>query len=80
MPPMPPSHRPNPQCRLPSLRSCSALKLTLRCRHPISALTTPHAPAPPPHPLCIQSLCSCGALKICLQCHPNPSLLLLQPA
>ncbi|MBW0482792.1 hypothetical protein O181_022507 [Austropuccinia psidii MF-1] len=29
IPLMPPSHHPNPQCHLPSLRSCSALKMRL---------------------------------------------------
>ncbi|MBW0501084.1 hypothetical protein O181_040799 [Austropuccinia psidii MF-1] len=32
MPLKPPSHWPNPQHRLPSLNSCSALNMKLRCR------------------------------------------------
>ncbi|MBW0547035.1 hypothetical protein O181_086750 [Austropuccinia psidii MF-1] len=34
MPPTPPSHWPNPQCQLSSLRSCSALKMRLQCFPP----------------------------------------------
>ncbi|MBW0566401.1 hypothetical protein O181_106116 [Austropuccinia psidii MF-1] len=40
------SHPPNPLCCLPSLFSCSALKMRLQCLLPISALTTPYASAP----------------------------------
>ncbi|MBW0475282.1 hypothetical protein O181_014997 [Austropuccinia psidii MF-1] len=79
MPPMPPSHQPNPQLRLPFLHSCSALKMTLQC------LTTLHTSTPPPHLLCdLKSSHSCGTLnpltiltlvtlKICLQCLPQPA-------
>ncbi|MBW0489765.1 hypothetical protein O181_029480 [Austropuccinia psidii MF-1] len=31
MPPTPPSHQPNPQCCLPSLHSCSNLKMRPQC-------------------------------------------------
>ncbi|MBW0481593.1 hypothetical protein O181_021308 [Austropuccinia psidii MF-1] len=45
MPLTPPSHHPNPQFHLPSLSSCSTLKMTLKC-HPPSPpsplLTLPH--------------------------------------
>ncbi|MBW0517946.1 hypothetical protein O181_057661 [Austropuccinia psidii MF-1] len=34
MPSTPPSHRPNPQHHLPSLRSCSTLKMRLGCCPP----------------------------------------------
>ncbi|MBW0555783.1 hypothetical protein O181_095498 [Austropuccinia psidii MF-1] len=68
MPPTRPSHQPNHQHHLPSLRSCSTL-------------TTPYASEPPPHLLCfLQSLRSHGSLMICLRCRPQPPLHLLPPA
>ncbi|MBW0586591.1 hypothetical protein O181_126306 [Austropuccinia psidii MF-1] len=55
MPLTPPSHRPNSQHCLPSLHSCSTLKLTLQCHphlhsHPcliFSAAYNPYAPTAP---------------------------------
>ncbi|MBW0555500.1 hypothetical protein O181_095215 [Austropuccinia psidii MF-1] len=83
-PGMPPTllpHWPNPQFHLWSLHSCNILKMRLKCRPAISALTTPYTSAPLRHLLChLKSLRSHGALKICLQRLPQPPLhLILSP-
>ncbi|MBW0583600.1 hypothetical protein O181_123315 [Austropuccinia psidii MF-1] len=44
MPPMLPSHWPNPQGFLLSLRSCSPLKMRLRCHPPTPTLSSPLLP------------------------------------
>ncbi|MBW0506262.1 hypothetical protein O181_045977 [Austropuccinia psidii MF-1] len=70
MPLTPPSRQPNPQCCLPSLNSCSALKRRLQCFPP--SLPSPLLTLP--HPCFLQSLCFPGTLKIFLQRWPQPSL------
>ncbi|MBW0587329.1 hypothetical protein O181_127044 [Austropuccinia psidii MF-1] len=58
MPPKPPSNQPNPQHGLPSLCSCSALKLRLQFCPP----SPPSLLLTIPHPR-LQSLCSRSTLN-----------------